>query len=135
MCPPPFAKKFRSRSFRFQEFVWPEDRINHIARHSITPEEIEEVCFGRALIQRAKGRVRIYNSRIYQGAVGGGHLMGTTRMGASPSSSVVDANGRVHGYANLFVAGSSLFPTSGYANPTLTIVALALRLADRLKAA
>jgi choline dehydrogenase-like flavoprotein len=47
---------------------------------------------------------------------------------------VVDSDCRVHGLANLYVAGSSVFPTSGYANPTLTIVALALRLADHLKA-
>ena len=60
--------------------------------------------------------------------------MGTTRMGTSQSNSVVDCNCQVHRYRNLFVAGSSLFPTGGYANPTLTIVALSLRLADRLAA-
>jgi hypothetical protein len=87
------------------------------------------------LIQRRKGRVRVFNSRIYHDVTGGGHLMGTTRMGLSHAGSVVDADCRVHGYQNLFLAGSSVFPTSGYANPTLTIVALALRLADRLKTA
>ncbi|CAN5895402.1 GMC family oxidoreductase [soil metagenome] len=61
------------------------------------------------------------------------HHMGTTRMHESPRHGVVDANCRVHDVANLFVAGSSVFPTSGYANPTFTIVALALRLADHLK--
>lgn len=60
--------------------------------------------------------------------------MGTTRMHADPRRGVVDEHGRVHGMANLYVAGSSVFPTGGYANPTLTIVALALRLADRLEA-
>ena len=64
--------------------------------------------------------------------VGGFHHMGTTRMAASPREGVVDADCRVHGVANLWVAGSSVFPTGGWANPTLTIVALALRLADRL---
>jgi choline dehydrogenase-like flavoprotein len=59
--------------------------------------------------------------------------MGTTRMHPDPRRGVVDANGRVHGIANLYVAGSSVFPTSGSANPTLTIVALALRLADHLQ--
>lgn len=62
------------------------------------------------------------------------HHMGTTRMGDDPSTSAVDRDCRVHGIANLYVAGSSVFPTSGYANPTLTIVALALRLGDHLGA-
>ena len=54
-------------------------------------------------------------------------------MSDDPERGVVDANCRVHGVENLFVAGSSVFPTVGYANPTLTIVALASRLADHLK--
>ena len=60
------------------------------------------------------------------------HHMGTTRMGDDPSTSVVDRNCRVHGVENLYVAGSSVFSSTGFANPTLTIVALALRLADQL---
>lgn len=63
----------------------------------------------------------------------GMHHMGTTRMSADPADGVVDANCRVHGTDNLFVASSSVFPTAGYANPTLTIVALALRLAAHLR--
>ena len=59
--------------------------------------------------------------------------MGTLRISDNPHHGVVDANCRVHGMDNLYVAGSAVFPTSGYANPTLTIVALALRLADHLK--
>ena len=62
------------------------------------------------------------------------HHIGTTRMSANPSDGVVDADCRVHGVENLFVAGSSVFPTGGHANPTLTLVALALRLADHLRA-
>lgn len=61
------------------------------------------------------------------------HHMGTTRMGEDPRSSVVDRDCKVHDVANLFVAGSSVFPTSGSAGPTLTIVALAARLADHLR--
>ncbi len=61
------------------------------------------------------------------------HFMGATRMHVDPSQGVVDADSRVHGVGNLFVAGSSVFPTSGFANPTLTVVALAVRLADRLR--
>ena len=61
------------------------------------------------------------------------HHMGTTRISDDPVQGVVDANCRVHGVSNLFVAGSSVFPTGGTAPPTLTIVALALRLADHLR--
>ena len=61
------------------------------------------------------------------------HNMGTTRMNENPRFGVVDANCKVHGISNLFVAGSSVFPTGGFANPTLTIIALAIRLADHLK--
>ncbi|MBP0492626.1 GMC oxidoreductase [Pararoseomonas indoligenes] len=63
----------------------------------------------------------------------GGHHIGTARMGATPATGVVDPECRVHGMANLWVAGSAVFPTSGQANPTLTVVALALRLAAHLK--
>jgi choline dehydrogenase-like flavoprotein len=64
---------------------------------------------------------------------GGLHHMGTTRMHVSPQHGVVDENGRVHGTSNLFVTGSSVFPSGGYANPTLTIIALALRLGHHLR--
>lgn len=64
---------------------------------------------------------------------GGSHHMGTTRMHDDPRRGVVDRDCRVHGVDNLYVAGSSVFPTSGAANPTLTLVALTLRLADHLK--
>jgi len=63
------------------------------------------------------------------------HQMGTTRMGQSPVDSVVDRNCRVHSVPNLYVAGSSVFATCGWANPTLSLVALSIRLADRLKEA
>ncbi len=61
-----------------------------------------------------------------------GHHMGTTRMHPDPRQGVVDEQCRVHGISNLFIAGSSVFPTSGAGTPTITIVALALRLADHL---
>jgi choline dehydrogenase-like flavoprotein len=63
----------------------------------------------------------------------GGHHIGTARMGSDPRSSVVDADCRVHGVHNLYIAGSATFPTSGQANPTLTIVAMAARLAEHLR--
>ena len=55
-------------------------------------------------------------------------------MAETPDDGVVDANCKVFGQENLYVAGSSVFPSCGHANPTLTIVQLALRLADHLKA-
>ena len=64
--------------------------------------------------------------------IGGYHHMGTTRMSDDPQAGVVDRNCRVHGYRNLYVAGSSVFATSGWANPTLTILALVHRLKDHL---
>jgi choline dehydrogenase-like flavoprotein len=64
---------------------------------------------------------------------GGWHHMGTTRMHESPAMGVVDPDCKVHGISNLFVAGSATFPTGGVANPTLSIVAMSLRLSDHLK--
>jgi choline dehydrogenase-like flavoprotein len=61
------------------------------------------------------------------------HHMGSTRMGVDPATSVVDADCKVHGMSNLYIAGSSVFATGGYANPTLTAVALAIRLADYVR--
>ena len=60
------------------------------------------------------------------------HHIGTARMGTDAATSVVDVDCRVHGIRDLYVAGSAVFPTSGHANPTLSIVALACRLADHL---
>jgi choline dehydrogenase-like flavoprotein len=61
------------------------------------------------------------------------HFIGATRMAANPESGVVDVNCRVFGIDNLYVAGTSVFPTGGHANPMITIVALAIRLSDHLK--
>lgn len=61
---------------------------------------------------------------------GAGHIMGTCRMGADPAASVVDPDGRTHDHPNLYIVGSSVFPTAGSPNPTLTLAALALRTAQ-----
>lgn len=66
------------------------------------------------------------------GWFGAGHVMGTTRMGTDPKQSCCDSYGRAHDHANLFLAGSSLFPTVDAANPTLTIAALTLRTAAHI---
>ncbi len=93
--------------------------------------------FDRAMQRAGIGRVQVAfpdrRAAWRKAAESGKHHMGTTRMHSDPARGVVDENARVHGTPNLFVAGSSVFPSGGYANPTLTIVALALRLADHLK--
>lgn len=61
------------------------------------------------------------------------HHLGTTRISQDPKLGVVDSNCKVHGISNLFIAGSSVFPTGGHANPTLTIIALSVKLAEFLK--
>jgi choline dehydrogenase-like flavoprotein len=96
--------------------------------HQIVAEEVAWAGLGRfdsPLLEN--------NDAWTSSIVGGYHHMGTTRMHRDAHRGVVDEHGRVHSLANVYVAGSSIFPTAGYANPTLTIVALALRLADQLK--
>jgi choline dehydrogenase-like flavoprotein len=110
------------------ELSWRLDRedAGHVeAAVDALARELGRSGWGRA--QRA-----LLDGEPWPGTSWGGHHIGTTRMHADPRQGVVDAEGRVHGVANLFVAGSSVFPTAGAANPTLTIVALALRLAKRL---
>ncbi len=75
----------------------------------------------------ALGVSEIHHADTFQGA---GHVIGTYRMGSDPSTSVVDAVQRCHDHPNLFLLGSGTFPTSGTANPTLTLAALSLLSAD-----
>ncbi|HEX6702440.1 MAG TPA: GMC family oxidoreductase [Gaiellaceae bacterium] len=92
-----------------------------------------------ALARRGLGRLRTARELAPGGDVASTahpsvhHHLGTTRMHAEERRGVVDANGRVHGLANLFVTGGSVFPTAGFVNPTLTIVALAARLSAHLR--
>jgi choline dehydrogenase-like flavoprotein len=93
--------------------------------------------FGAEIGAAGIGRLKILHGEHETGwpedLDGGQHHMGTTRMSDDAKQGVVDTDCRVHGMSNLFVAGSSVFPTPGGATPTLLLVALALRLADRLK--
>lgn len=92
-------------------------------------------ALGDALGASGTGRVRwpVERSQLLAILNQSRHHIGTTRMSADPDQGVVDADCRVHGVANLYIAGSSVFPTSGIANPTLTLTALAMRLSDHLK--
>jgi choline dehydrogenase-like flavoprotein len=93
-------------------------------------------ALGRELAATGIGRLRPRlpdDGRWEPRVSGGSHHMGTTRMSDDPKRGVVDRHCRVHGIDNLYIAGSSLFPTGGSANPTLNILALAYRLADHLE--
>lgn len=106
---------------------------------------VSALAVGEYFARRNIGRLRLHDWVLAADAdipgmkegedTAGFHHMGTTRMGATAGDGVVDGNCRVHGIENLYVAGSSVFRTAGYANPTFTIVQLALRLGDRLRAA
>ncbi|HEY2068475.1 MAG TPA: GMC family oxidoreductase [Rhizomicrobium sp.] len=101
------------------------------ARYRATLSEL-----GRQLLESRTGMIKLHHkTRAEWLSVmdWGNHHMGTTRMHADPKLGVVDANSQVHGIANLHIAGTSTFPTYGASNPTMNMLALTLRLADRLK--
>ena len=92
----------------------------------ILVEEFAKAGLGRLKLERDRDLPQLILPSIH-------HHMGTTRMSESPRQGVVDANCQVHGVSNLYIASSSVFPTGSYANPTLTIVAMAIRVADQVK--
>ena len=102
------------------------DRRTMIELHRTLARELQRAHIGELHSPLLRGEVPAFQDAS--------HHMGTTRMGTDPRSSVVDRDCRIHAVDNLFVAGSSVFPTSGYTNPTATLVALAIRLADHLRA-
>ena len=102
-------------------------------RGMVTANRLLETELGRGGFGQLQSTVPEDGSEWPSDMRGDQHHMGTTRMQRDPSMGVVDENCRVHGVTNLYVTGSSVFPTSGTFNPTLTIVALALRLADHIK--
>ena len=100
---------------------------------SETDEDVRTVARGKKIVRKICADLGIEEIEELPRNTWGHHHMGTCRMGANPRTSVVDPNLQVHGTKNLFVAGSSVFVTSGTANPTLTLTALALRLSDHLR--
>ncbi|HET6578891.1 MAG TPA: GMC family oxidoreductase [Gemmatimonadales bacterium] len=136
--------------FRVDNRVMLSDERDRLGRRGVRIEW----RIGEADIENMRRVTQLFDQAVRQAGVGhlerafpdapaawrqaieaGKHHMGTTRMHVAARQGVVDENGRVHGTANLFVTGSSVFPSGGYANPTLTIVALAVRLGDHLKRA
>jgi choline dehydrogenase-like flavoprotein len=108
----------------------------------VCPEDIGSIAASyrqmRSILAASKAAAVVYdddglNVSASQTIPVGGHHIGTARMSNDPRRGVVDPQCRTHDVANLYIAGSAVFPTSGSANPTLTIVALAIRLADQLK--
>lgn len=101
--------------------------------------ELRSIRRAHELIGLAAGAAGLGRVQVDVGAdtwlarsINSGHHIGTLRMHDDPRRGVVDADCRVHGIANLYIAGSAVFPTAGCSNPTVTLVALALRLADHL---
>jgi choline dehydrogenase-like flavoprotein len=111
----------------FLDWVYSERDLDNLER-SIA-------ALGDALGSEGKGRLRWPVSReaLLATLNMSRHHIGATRMSVDPEHGVVDDDCRIHGLRNLYVAGCSVFPTSGIANPTLTIIALAMRLSDHLK--
>ncbi|MGB7816573.1 MAG: GMC family oxidoreductase [Methylotenera sp.] len=108
--------------------------------YTCATEDIESVkraqkILGEALVETSLGQYEppIQSAEVMKTLTGLHHMMGTTRMSDDPRHGVVDRDCRVHGVSNLFIAGSAVFTTGGYANPTLTNLALSIRVADQVK--
>jgi choline dehydrogenase-like flavoprotein len=134
-------------AFRYENRVTLSEELDPLGRRKVRIDW----WLGEAEVQNMRRVMQRFDQAVRQAGVGrfegafpdepsawlqavepGMHHMGTTRMHVAPEQGVVDENSRVHGTVNLFVTGSSVFPSGGYANPTLTIVALAVRLGAHL---
>jgi choline dehydrogenase-like flavoprotein len=110
-------------------------RIDDVARYSLIrlgqllAAELPRAGLPTPVLEDWIARERTHDSDMTDTA----HTSGTTRMSDDPERGVVNSRCQVHGVAGLYVAGASVFPTSGHANPTLTLVSLAMRLADQIK--
>lgn len=111
------------------DWTWHDEDIAATVRSQQTfAEAFASAGIGRYEIKSDNGKPSVVSHSTC-------HYMGTTRMSAEPRKGVVDANCRVHGIDNLYVATSGVMPTGGYANPTLLAVAFGLRIADHIAAA
>ena len=105
------------------------DKDSVLRTEKLLVDELQKHGFGEfhSYYDKANAKLNYYTRTCH-------HLMGTARMGTDVNTSVVDGDCKLHGVDNCYVASSAVFPTGGYANPTMTILALSLRLADKLKA-
>ena len=149
---PPVARRFAGFDvlINFEEFPHPDNRlvldpatdglgVQRVRLHrrwqrgdAVRHERLRSAVI-RGFAELGLGPINV--GPLVQPDANSHHHMGTTRMASDPANGVTDANGQVFGTDNLFVTGASLFPAAGFANPTLTTVALSLRLARRLKSA
>jgi choline dehydrogenase-like flavoprotein len=97
-----------------------------VALHEVLARELTELGLGEL-------ETTLASEDPWPVALDASHHMGATRMGTDPRTSVVTPECRLHSVENVFLAGASVFPTSGSANPTFTIVALSIRLAEHLR--
>ncbi len=109
----------------------PIDKKTVLTINTLLGEQVGKAGIGRVklndwLVDKKEEQLPDFTS-------GGWHHLGTTRMSSDPKKGVVDANCKIHGISNMFVAGASCYPTGGAVNPTLTCVAISLRLADHVK--
>lgn len=151
-APPPDRGFLHALNTAFEQLPNPESRVVLSDRrdalgmatlrvhHRILPQDLKSATATYELLGRTLGELGL--GRLYYDPSGEGvlraslavsHHTGTTRMADTPSQGVVDRNAQVFGVENLFVASASVFPTSSHANPTFTIVAMAIRLADHLR--
>jgi choline dehydrogenase-like flavoprotein len=105
------------------------DAVSVVRGHTIIDHDLRAAGIGRLEYHCPEAE---RPARVWEQMTDGYHQIGTIRMAADPSRGVVDADCRVHGTPNLFVASSAVFPTSGQANPTLSIAAFSVRLADHV---
>jgi hypothetical protein len=121
--------RFGNRQVRV-DWRYSRQDVNSVAKgFDLLRDDLAKESIGQLTLAADEADIEMVVRR--DGAYGGHHI-GTARMGASARTGVVDRNGKVFDMNNLYVAGSATFPTSSQANPTLTIVALALRLASHL---
>lgn len=135
---PRFENRVALSETRSDMFGIPKSELHwhksDLDRHTVRQNTLQ---FGEFLARSGLGRLRVDswlldNEEYPDDWIAGNHHMGGTRMSEAPKSGVVDRDLRVWGQENLHIAGSSVFPSGGHANPTLTIVQLSLRLADAL---